>query len=552
MPVVTFNRDDLCGLLGRRVGDEVLLDRIPQLGADVHSYDASSGTMSIEFFPDRPDLYSVEGAARALRPFLGIEEGLRRYEASPSGTYAVVDPSVDEVRGQAAFGIVEGVEMTDALIRSLMELQEKLHLTMGRKRAKVSIGVHDLAPLKPPFTYKAVEPGSVRFVPLAMEEELDLFQILKRNDKGVEYARILDGKDRYPLLVDSAGSVLSFPPIINGRLTTVTERTRDVLVDVTGTDHAAVSGALNIVCAALAERGGRIRTMETRSSSGTRVTPDLEPRRWSIDVAATSRLLGVKLTAEEAASALRRMGYDASGHGGAVDVLAPAYRLDLMHPADVMEDVAKGYGYERFGSSLPSKQTFASQLETTRAADMVRQLMVGHGLLEATTLMLSSRQQQFEWMRLPDGDVVEVLNPISEDHTCLRASLVPGLMTVLRRNKRRDLPQELFEVGNVVVGTRRQLRLAAVTISAKASFTSVKSLTESVLRDLSVPWSIAPSSSGTWLDGRGADVIVDGRVIGSFGELHPEVITSFELGHPVTAMELELGPLTAGRMDRLA
>lgn len=212
MPVVTFGYDDLVGLIGREVTVETLLERIPQLGADIHSYDPDTGELSIEFFPDRPDLYSVEGAARALRTFLGIEKGLTRYDVSPSDVTLNIDPSVEEVRPYMVAGIVEDIVMSDELIRSLMELQEKLHLTMGRKRAKVSIGIHDMEHIAPPFTYKAVDPLSVSFVPLAMTEEMNLEEILEEHEKGRDYAYILEGHDRYPLLVDSKGNVLSFRP----------------------------------------------------------------------------------------------------------------------------------------------------------------------------------------------------------------------------------------------------------------------------------------------------------------------------------------------------
>jgi phenylalanyl-tRNA synthetase beta chain len=178
--------------------------------------------------------------------------------------------------------------------------------------------------------------------------------------------------------------------------------------------------------------------------------------------------------------------------------------------------------------------------------------MVGYGYQEATTLTLTSERDQFDKLRLPRREVVEVLNPISEDHTCLRVSLLPSLMAVLRRNKHRDLPQRLFEVGEVMESIKRRKHLAGVSISSRASFTEVKSLVESVLRDLSVNHSIAPSASGTFLEGRGAEVLVAGNVVGHFGEVHPQVITDFELGYPVVAFEMDLEILTEGKLERVA
>ena len=551
MPVVTFGYDDLTTLLGREVSVDTLLERIPQLGADVHTYDQSTKEIAIEFFPDRPDLYSVEGAARALRSFLGFEKGLTRYPVQDSDVVLNLDPSIKEVRPFMVAGVIEDLTITDEFIRSLMEMQEKLHLTMGRKRSKVSIGIHDLDKVTPPFTFKAVDPESVSFVPLAKTERMNLKEILEKHDKGIDYAYILKDKAKYPLLVDSRDEVLSFPPIINGTLTTVTESTTRAFIDVTGTDLNAISGALNIVATAMAERGGKIRRVKVQGADNM-ITPDLEPRRWTIEVARTNSLLGTTLDAAQMAAALEKMGFDAQPSGNVVNVLAPAWRLDLLHPVDIMEDVAKGYGYENFGKVLPSEQTFGSELMSNKAADVARQLMVGYGYMEVTTLTLTSEDDQFGKMRLPPGPVVEVLNPISEDHTCLRVSLLPSLMVVLRRNKHRDLPQRLFEVGDVLKGIKRSKHLAAVSISSRASFTEVKSLVESVLRDLSVKYVVQPSPAGTYMEGRGADVVVNGQIIGSFGEMHPIVITDFELGYPIAAFELDLEAMTAGKLERLA
>ena len=551
MPVVTFNYDDLVGLIGREVPMETLLERVPQLGADIHSCDPATGELSIEFFPDRSDLYSVEGAARALRSFLGFEKGLTRYDVSASDVVLNIDPSVEHVRPYMVAGVVEDIVMSDELIRSLMELQEKLHLTMGRKRAKVSIGIHDMGRIRAPFTFKAVDPRSVSFVPLARDEEMDLQEILEKHEKGKDYAYILEGKEKYPLLVDSDGQVLSFPPIINGALTTVTENTTRVFIDVTGTDLDAVTGALNIVATAMAERGGKVRSVTVKGLHDY-VTPDLGPRRWRVGIDEANKLLGTHLDGQKMSAALEKMGYGAAADGECLNVLAPATRLDLIHPVDVIEDIAKGIGYENFGATLPTEVTFGELGTRQKASDAARQLMVGYGYLEVTTLMLSSQVEQFEKMNLEPVEVVEILNPISEDHTCLRVSLVPSIMAVLRRNKHRDLPQRLFEVGDVMAGCKRSKRIAAAAITSRASFTEIKSLVEGLMRDMSVRYEITPSSLGCFIDGRGADVMMDGRNIGSFGELHPAVITAFELGHPITAFELDLNALTEGKLERIA
>lgn len=552
MPVVTFDRDDLDTLLGQKVDLETLLDRVPQLGADVHSYDEETNSLSIEFFPDRPDLYCVEGAATALRSFLGFEKGLKKYPVTDSGITLKVEDSVKDVRPYIVAGIIRGVSLNDTAIKSLMELQEKLHITMGRKRAKVAIGIHDLDKITAPFTYKAVNPDSISFVPLAKTECMTMREILVKHEKGKAYAQLLDDKQTFPVILDANNNVISFPPIINGALTTVTENTKNIFIDVTGTDLNAVNGALNIVASALAERGGSIHSVSIEASSRFK-TPDLNPKVKDIKVDDVNSLLGCSLNAEQVCKALDKMGYDSQTiSDGLVQVSISATRLDILHEVDVIEDVAKGYGYENFGNRLPSSQTFGSELSETKASNVIRQLLIGYGYLETTTLTLTSEEAQFRKMRLPESEVVSVLNPISEDHTCLRVSLIPSQMALLRKNKHRDLPQKLFEVGDVVVNAVRHKRLAAVNISVKSSFTEIKSLAESILRDLSVTYEIQPSSSEMFIPGRGAEVVSEGKLIGIFGEIHPEVITNFELRYPVVALELDVEAVTEGKLNRVA
>lgn len=240
MPVINFSYSDLCELMGREVPKEIIRERLPMIGADMKSLEESSDDASFEFFPDRPDLYSVEGIARAMRAFLGFEPGLRSYAVGESEVDLHVDPTVNEVRPFIWSALVEGNEITDPLIRSMMDLQEKLHLTLGRNRRKVAIGIHDFRTVKSPFTYKAVLPDEISFVPLQGSKKMTPAQILKEHEKGMAYAFVLEGKNRYPMIVDKQGEVLSFPPIINGVTTAITEDTKDIFVDCTEIGRAHV------------------------------------------------------------------------------------------------------------------------------------------------------------------------------------------------------------------------------------------------------------------------------------------------------------------------
>lgn len=550
MPVINFNLEDLKSLMGTKLEDREVLERIPMIGADFHDFDPVTKEASIEFFPNRPDLYSVEGLARALRAFFDIELGLRTYDIASSDIVLKVEPSVKNVRPYVVGAIIRDVTLDDKAIRSLMELQEKLHLTVGRKRAKVAIGVHDLDKVEPPFVYRAVPPGSISFVPLAKEEMMTMAEVLEKHEKGRDYKQLLDGKELFPVILDKNNEVLSFPPIINGRLTTVTTETKNLFIDVTGTDQNTISGVLNIVCTSIAERGGVIGTITLRGEEKG-ISPNLRPKQWLLDVERTNALLGLDLEPLSMCQCLTRMGYSAEPKGHKVKVSSSPVRMDLIHVADVIEDVAIGYGYENFGTSKPVFRTIGGERGIERVADLVRQMMIGFGYWEVTTLTLSSVDEQFAKVRYPETDAVEVLNPVSEDHNCLRVHLIPSLLTVLRRSKHRDLPQRIFEVGDVVISAKRQKHLAVMAIHSKAGFTEMKSLAEGVIKELGVQCSVQPGDMEIYIPGRCAVVRVNGKQVGHFGELHPQVITGYELGYPTIAFELDLQYLMAGRGEKI-
>ena len=551
MPVINFKYGDLCSLLGQNVPQEVLVERIPLIGADMHDTEGDNDDMSVEFFPDRPDLFSVEGLARGLRAFLDITPGMKEYKSVKGNIRVKVDDSVMSVRPCFSCAVIKNIEVTDDLIRSMMELQEKLHLTIGRKRSKLAIGIHDLDKVASPFVYKAVSPKEVRFVPLTCTEEMDLDQILGSHAKGIEYADLLKGKKKYPIILDKNNNVLSFPPIINGALTTVTTDSRNLFVDVTGTDQKAVKGALDIVVTALAERGGTIETVELEGSLAFR-SPDLSPRNISVSVKKAEEFIGVELGSEGVINALKRMGMDAtSAFKDNVNVKIPVTRLDIMHEVDILEDIAVGYGFERFGGSYSSVQTAGNLSPDSLFSEKVRDIMIGLGFNEVTTLTLSNENDEFVLSGLPEKGSTQILNPITEDHTCLRSYLMPSLMRILRHNKHRDLPQKIFEVGYVSSDHCSIPHLCALSTASKVSFTEIKSVAESIMRELAVKCELSSCGYRTFIEGRGAKIVVEGKEVGVFGEISPKVVTDFEITHPVIMFEIDLSSIISGKEGRL-
>ena len=530
--------EDLIDLLGKRIPMEEALDRIVYMGSGPEGVEGD--VMTFDIFPNRPDLYSVEGIARALRGFLGLEVGLPQYGVEASGVEFWIDPNTQPVRPYAVGGIVRGVELDDTLLRSLVDLQERLHTTTGRKRKKVAIGIHDLDKVHPPFRYKAVKPHDARFVPLGKVQEMDLEQILESHEKGREYGPIVRGGELYPLIVDSEGTVLSFPPVINGIVTQLTPDTRNLFLDVTGTDFDAVSGSLNILATALAERGGKIQTVKTMYADRTIETPDLTPIPMSVDLERARGLLGIDLPPEKAVELLRRMRHDAEAEGKTIRVRAAAYRMDLLHEVDLAEDLAIAWGYDRYPRELPQRQTIGTPLAKSLFSDSLRQLLIGYGYQEVMSLTMANAEEP---LATPERAVV--LNPVTSDLTTLRTSLLPGLLNLFKLNKHRELPQRIFEVADVVHGARNVRRVAAAAIHHRASFTEAKSLVLSLLRDVGREGSIEPVEDSNFIAGRAASVLVDGHESGRFGEIHPRVLEAYTLVQPVMAFELDVDVLNA-------
>ena len=537
MPIVTLRYDDLERLCG--ADKDEILQRMPMIGADIERIETDYA--DVEFFPDRPDMFSVEGVSRAMRGFLGIETGLPTYQVKKSSIKINVKPSVKNVRPYVVCAVLRGVDLSPGTIESLMGLQEDLHWGIGRNRKKVSIGVHDLSKVSPPFRYLAEDP-SFSFVPLDFTEEMTMDEILEKHPKGIKFAHILKSKDKYPLILDSNGDVLSFPPIINGELTRVTEDTKDLFIDVTGLDES-VNIALNIIVTSLGDRGGSIESV-TILDDQKKVTPDLNPRVRQISVKEAQELIGFEISPEECLECLKKMRFGAKLLKGKskIEVEVPPYRADILHSWDIIEDIAIGYGYERIVPTFPETVTIGKTHSLEDRKVLFRNIMIGLGYFEVMTFTLTNEEKNFKKMRFSETDndstVTKVENPISEDYTMLRTSILPNLLEILSLNKHREMPHRIFEVGEVIINSKNEERIAGVSIHSNANFAEIKSVIESFFRELEQEIKICESKNPTFLEGRAADILVDDKIIGVFGEIHPETITNFELKNPVSGFEL--------------
>jgi len=547
LPVISLNQKRFSKLLGKKLSVKEISENLPWIGLDIEEVGADY--VRVEYNPNRIDFSSHVGVARALKGILEIELGTPKYEVNFGKIVLNVDRSVSEVRPYIVGAVVRNLKLDDETVKELMEMQEDLHWGVGRNRRKVSIGVHNLDAVKPPFTYTTADPDEARFVPLDKAEEMTLREILGKHEKGVAFRHLIDWASRYPLLIDRDGDVLSMPPIINGELTRVSEKTRNLFIDVTGTDWNAVNKGLNVLLTALVDMGGQIESVTVKYPTREFVSPDLTPQRMKFRVKYANRLLGLKLSDEEVIECLRKCRLEvAKAENGVLEVVIPPYRIDILHEVDLVEEVAIGYGYYRLKPALPPTRTTGEQHPISILANAARKIMIGLGFTEVMNFILTNETAHYLKMRLKLGRVVRLANPVSAEYSITREWLLPGLMKNLSDNKHESYPQRLFEVSDVIIvdlrretRSQRRLHLAAVSAHANTNYTEIRSVTDALLANLGLEeWKVKEAKHASFLNGRTAQILHKNRRIGVLGEIHPEVLENFELENPVAAFEINL------------
>ncbi len=548
MPVITFKYQDLKDL-GIDMEKDELIDTLPMMSSDIEDFDDEE--IKVEFFPNRPDNLSVEGVARSFKGFIGQEIGFPDYKVEESGEYVTVDSDVAAIRPFIGFAKIDNVDFSGDKLKYCMDFQENLHWVIGRDRKKVAIGIHNADVVEGPFKYIATPKDANAFVPLEKDAEMTPEQILTEHDKGKDYAHLIDQFDKYPLILDKDDNVLSMPPIINGELTKLKEDTKNIIVDVTGTDERAVNQALNIICSSFAEVGGQIKSMEVRYEDKTIVSPDLTPQEMNVHVDTANELIGgTDLNAQDIHDLLLKARFDAEIlDDNEVKAIIPAYRVDILHEVDIVENIAVQYHINDVVAKLPDINTVAYENNWFKAESTIREVMVGLGFQEVMSLMLTSEEAHYKNMNQEEKPHVQVARPITIDRTMIRTSLINSLMEFLEDNKHEDLPQKIFEIGDVLYidetkenKTVASKKLAGVICHSTTNFTEIKSVVTSILANLGYSMEIADSENKTFIAGRVADVTgvaQKGSIKGFFGEVSPEVITNFTLEYPVIAFEIE-------------
>ena len=547
MPVVSFSRREM-ERLWRSLSEEELTDLLDFTKINLESFGEEVG---FEVTSDRMDLVTLEGIVRCLKGISNEELGLPKYRVRRKAFEVRVGEGVAEVRPYVVAALVRDVDLrTEESLVALIEAQEKIHDTLGRKRRRVAIGLHDFSKVKPPIIYDARRAEEVHFVPLGEYAEMSAKEILEQTEKGKIYSHLIANPENLvPLIMDSREEVLSMPPIINSELTRLTPGVRDIFIDVTGTDLKAIWYALEIISSALAERGGEISTLDILYPDGRNIeTPRHEPEEMEVDLDFIRSILGLNLSEDDVVMQLLRARLDAECSDGKVRVLIPGYRSDFLHPIDVAEEVSITLGLNKIGYELPKNvMTVGRPHPVEKVSRKVRTVMIGLGYQEVLNYIMTSRASLFHAVGREEREVVEISNPVSESYSVLRDALFPGLLAFLANNTHVRYPQKVFEIGDVVLiderlenKTRDERRVAAAYADDSVGFEDIYSHLKVLFENLSYRIELEPRKERPFIEGRCASVLREGEEVGVIGEIDPEVLLNLGITVPVAIFEVAL------------
>lgn len=544
MPVVEFPVEDI----NRLFSDydlEYILNMLPFIGLDLEHQDDKN--IRLEYSPNRPDFSTFYGIARALNGLLGKETGIPKFEIFENSKNLInVDSSVLEIRPFIVGIVAKGHQLNNKTIKQIVSMQEDLHNGLGRKRSKASIGFHNLDNMDFPLEYTTAE--NLSFIPLDNSSELTLTEILSNTEPGKKFGKLL-AESRYPILRDSKGNVISFPPVINSEGTRIRDGVNNLFVEVTGIDKKAVYNVLDNIVATLADIGFKLETVimqqgNTRDS----FTANLNTSLSNIKTDYINKALGLSLSNEDIINCLRKSRLDATViDSSTINCVIPNYRIDIFGPIDIVEEVAIGYGLYNMEPSLPEFRFNGNKSRENYFFDKIRQAMIGMGLIENINFILSNKDIHFKKMNLDKPNFFTVNNSKSDEHDILRQSLLPSLLFSLSKNIHEEYPQKLFEIGPIFKPEKENFEkwnLCCVNAFNGVTFSEIKAVLQTLMEIcFNVKFETKPSENLSFVRGRSADIIYKGVVIGQIGEISPLLIDSFKIKMPVAAFELDLTEL---------
>jgi len=544
LPVVELNINRIRKLVSGKTTRKQILDALPFLGLDIESEDGDE--IRIEYSPNRPDYSTDYGIATGLQGLLGIKKGIQKITIKKKGKFSIkVDSSVTKIRPYVTGVIATNGKLDDVSIKQLMNMQEDLHFGIGRKRKKSSIGLHDADKITFPLTYSTVS-REHKFAPLNSDAEQTIDEILTNTEVGQNYGWVLGDVTQVPIITDSKQNTISFPPIINSSLTTVTPNTKNILIEVTGIDKEAAEDMLSVVVSILQTAGFDFN--ELKISGNKNSTPQLKNRTMIYDTKFTSEILGIEMSSSNMVTCLKKCRLDASVKGKRITCTIPRYRFDIFGPMDLVEEIALGYGIAKIEPKLSPSTTIGQKNDVTIKTGLISKTAVGLGFLEAMNSSLTSKNTLYDMTKRNSSEIISVLDSKSQEHTILRDSLLPSLLENLSKNIHESYPQKLFETGVVFSKSQpinESINLAAVIAYKDTNYSEIKAIMQSILKTNFKIESQTKTSKNQelFVEGKHADILVGEKKIGEIGEIDNEILENFRIRTSVTGFEIKLSGL---------
>ena len=539
MPVVELSYSRLQKLIGK-VSKKQISDSLPFLGLDIESEDKD--LVRVEYSPNRPDYSTDFGIALGLQGLLGIKTGSIKLNVKKSNKYSIsVKSNVSRIRPFVTGIIAKNGKIDDKTIKQLMTMQEDLHFGIGRKRKKSSIGIHDLDKISFPLVYTTTNRNH-KFIPLNSEKELDISEILDTTDVGKDYGSLLGQSSQVPIILDEEQNTVSFPPIINAAVTTVTTKSKNLFVEVTGLNKDDAEDMLSVVATVLQSAGFTLESVKITGAKNS--SPKLEYRKMTVNSSLINQILGLNLSPSKIISSLKKSRLDASSKGQNIICTIPAYRFDIFGPMDLVEEVALGYGIQNLEPTISPSQTIGKTNSVSLKLKSLDQTMIGLGYLEALNSSLTSKRVLYDMTNRDSTKLLSVLDSKSKEHTILRDSILPGLLENLSRNIHESYPQKMFETGTVFATENpisEKISFSGISAHKDANFTEIKSIIQSALNiGFGIKVETKTAVDPIFEEGHCASIILDDVPIGIIGKIDSKIIENYKIRVPVVGFEISL------------
>ncbi len=551
------------------------LPKDPKVGACIPDImGITSQVFVFDLTPNRGDLLCVFGLARELAAIL--KRPLKKN---------VFDVEFPERKRDVDFSVE--IKAPDLCPRYSGRLIQEIKIEESpvvMKRRLTASGMRPINGIVDVTNYVMLEAGQpLHAFDLDTLEERAI--IVRRAEEG-ETILTIDGKDRQlttdMLVIADKTRPVAVAGVMGGMLTEITDKTKNMLLESAHFDprnlrRSALKLEMRSEASLRFEKGVPIATAVDASNYATYLiykngwgTPlsdliDCYPRPYEPPVVSVSfeqvrNFIAPELTDEIIEDSLARLNFGIEKTPGGIRAVAPVNRFDISIWQDLAEEVARMYGFENIKSELPYVKTHrATMTGSLDAARRLRALLVACGLSETVTFSFTNAAELAKIWGDNPPPAVPLRNPLTEDHTHLRPSLIPNMLKTISNNLKNagDRPMQLFELGKIFLNPEAATEKNSLVIGVTGKtfrtptksdyqfdtpgYFLVKGIVEQFLESLTTqPLTFAPAGNPIMHPHRSAEVYVGGKKAGELGEVHPKICADFEIRQNVAIAEFDL------------